>query len=796
MASFDLKDLEPTDWATGLGQIYDRQTQQLETFIQQSKQRDAQQEAKTKASGEMLQNLAKFSATATEAVMQGQEKREEKERNKLYGQLAEIGVSPFQAAQVHLQREDANNKDNQIVNKFGETITLSDSVKQELEVILGRNERRTREVLAMALGNNWGALMEGSDYSARLKAAANNPGLATEIKGEAYRKFFGEEGLNLRPEVYQTYASKGVNEYYNGNTRKSQSKGNNSAKVAYTNTHVQHITESAISQTGLATKSFIEARGIIEAGLPQYPGVDNKKEASEIALGHLKTAYTSGTLTSNNFQAELDHEVPCGSLHAGRCYNNQKGESVTTLRHAYFGEGGESVSEWTADIDKAFGEHTKDLIKIEKNSINGELYLLTQDQNFDKLPIEEQQKLLSSLSSRWSNVSNEDNPMLNSAIQRMLYPDKRGSDIKDIEQSIKLNDYEGAVKIINDSNDPFLKAQYAQVIKFNEYLKTPVVKDLMKSVETKIRTIKNFGQLDPTIDLSGQAALVKGELMGTLLRSLRENWENDPLSAAGIASATLEQEWESNGGGQSLGTLTLGENSKLKYIYDEDTGGFPNHTAYLEKAAIGLQEFHRPITQQAYDNNRLEVDKILAKSGLTKDNWTIEKFDNFLLTNAHKIISIPDMIGMKERGQLSPEIIMKADYLGVSPTQLYEYALLSLGKTRGGKRKIENNDLLLRDNDLLIEKNLNNLLKNKRKELSLMKRHTIYKGPLFLKRSALLAAGANNNVELNQLLFNQKEIPLRIQVLRKPGDEQFEKDWGGIEPEKRVEPITLPNDIG
>ena len=77
-----------------------------------------------------------------------------------------------------------------------------------------------------------------------------------------------------------------------------------------------------------------------------------------------------------------------------------------------------------------------------------------------------------------------------------------------------------------------------------------------------------------------------------------------------------------------------------------------------------------------------------------------------------------------------------------------------------------------------------------------MKRHTIYKGPLFLKRSALLAAGANNNVELNQLLFNQKEIPLRIQVLRKPGDEQFEKDCGGIEPEKRVEPITLPNDIG
>ena len=158
MASFDLKDLEPTDWSKELGQVYDRQTQQLETFIQESKTRDAQQQAKTEASGEALQTLAKFSATATEAVMKGQEKRQEKARNRISGELAEIGVTPFVAAQYHLNKKDANNKDNQIVNQFGKTVTLSDNVKQELELILGRHERRTREVLAMSLGNNWGII--------------------------------------------------------------------------------------------------------------------------------------------------------------------------------------------------------------------------------------------------------------------------------------------------------------------------------------------------------------------------------------------------------------------------------------------------------------------------------------------------------------------------------------------------------------------------------------------------------------------------------------------------------------
>ena len=57
-----------TDWLTPLEKVYARQSQQLDTYHQQLRQRDAQEEAATLNLPEMFGKLASFSSSIKQVV--------------------------------------------------------------------------------------------------------------------------------------------------------------------------------------------------------------------------------------------------------------------------------------------------------------------------------------------------------------------------------------------------------------------------------------------------------------------------------------------------------------------------------------------------------------------------------------------------------------------------------------------------------------------------------------------------------------------------------------------------------
>ena len=139
-----------TDWLTPLEKVYDRQSQQLDRYHSQLRERDRQEEAATLDLPEMFGKLASFSKTIGQ-VVEARATNQQKKTDFDWNQFS----NPDQIRLEKLVKEGSVIDDhNEFMKTIANDITLSPSAKLSLKSKSGAYFHRLRKTIGFQKVNN------------------------------------------------------------------------------------------------------------------------------------------------------------------------------------------------------------------------------------------------------------------------------------------------------------------------------------------------------------------------------------------------------------------------------------------------------------------------------------------------------------------------------------------------------------------------------------------------------------------------------------------------------------------
>jgi len=179
-----------TDWLTPLEKVYARQSQQLDTYHQQLRQRDAQEEAATINLPEIASKLANFSSSIKQVV----DARETNISSKVKSLYGSADVDQKKIIDQLVQERELDKSHTEFVQRVNAT-NLSAKYKQLLTSRNGGNIVRVRKLIGYETIENFENILKSNpEYNKKIDQYQDSPAeLKTFVKSALYETLSGKE---------------------------------------------------------------------------------------------------------------------------------------------------------------------------------------------------------------------------------------------------------------------------------------------------------------------------------------------------------------------------------------------------------------------------------------------------------------------------------------------------------------------------------------------------------------------------------------------------------------------------
>jgi hypothetical protein len=647
-----------TDWQTPLEKVYARQSQQLDRYHQQLRERDRQEEAATLDLPEMVSKLASFSKTIGQVV----EARKTKRKGDFLTNFDQIDRT---AEDDKIQKEhfrllkDGFSKDNIAIKNnlanaspdLQEALTNADGME-----IIWIKEYNAKQQLKFINKEAYYRKI-GSEEVERVK------NLPLQEQQNEFKNWIREElsPFKLSDGLYSSAISDEINrqvDTYNTTSKaRKQLNFSNTENLKYT----ERLATDLETGDGHDAVNRISHRIQVIAGQNQkYQGKEGgliRLDETEIQQASIQVANELidsarlGKISEDQVEKLLNHE---GLL------NHPAGK---TLKKAFFNQATENALVQAANQGAALRwetnkatqkiEQQKTLLDIEENPNNW-----TQDK-LDK-------EVLKLTNSSYSDPK--------------LLKELKEINLSDQNEVVYQNEFEKLTEIAETGNLEFLKAEVESST--NSTAKKEALKEI--AFQEKQRKKLNYSErfLDVKVSeglnltlktdeaLNWKGIGVRNDLLAFFRKDFATRIKADPNNpnALGESMQAVEDYWEANGGNEQGGVGKFSPTSN---------GTYDNFNNYNNLKSEAYTELNTVATES---NVKKYTDRVNTAWNKAKYD-TITKGKNIIqrvLNTPESILDKEDIIAAYENTTISSEVRIKARELGITPTQLLEWQTKAL----------------------------------------------------------------------------------------------------------------------